>query len=224
MDYDDVVTFFHEFGHLVHFIAAGRQQWAGVSGISMEADFAEAPSQMLEEWMHSPAVLRKFARHYKTGEPIPTELVARMNRASAFGRASWVSRQNAYSAISFDIYKARPADVDLDAVCRDDEKKYGHVFPLPNTHVFASFGHLGGYSSVYYTYLLDKVIAEDFFFQFDASNPMAGETPMRYRKLVLEPGGSTSANDLVKSFLGPQNLQAFQRWMGAEFAPAAVKE
>ena len=68
MDYADVVTFFHEFGHLVHWILAGRQPWAGISGISMEGDFAEAPSQMLEEWMRSPQVLASFARHYQTGE------------------------------------------------------------------------------------------------------------------------------------------------------------
>jgi thimet oligopeptidase len=68
-------------------------------GISMESDFVEAPSQMLEEWIRSPQVLAKFARHYKTGEPIPAELVARMNRASAFGRGGWVSRQNSFSAI-----------------------------------------------------------------------------------------------------------------------------
>ena len=67
MDYDDVVTFFHEFGHLMHHILGGQQQWAGISGITMEADFVEAPSQMLEEWMHSPQVLASFAHHYKTG-------------------------------------------------------------------------------------------------------------------------------------------------------------
>ena len=61
MEYDDVVTFFHEFGHLMHRILGGQQQWAGISGITMEADFVEAPSQMLEEWMHSPQVLASFA-------------------------------------------------------------------------------------------------------------------------------------------------------------------
>jgi thimet oligopeptidase len=71
MDYDQAVSFFHEFGHLMHYILGGQQQWAGISGISMEHDFAEAPSQMLEEWMRSPQVLASFAHHYQTGEPIP---------------------------------------------------------------------------------------------------------------------------------------------------------
>jgi len=218
MDYGDVETFFHEFGHLMHHILGGQQQWAGISGITMESDFVEAPSQMLEEWIRSPQVLAKFAKHYKTGEPIPAELVTRMNRASAFGRGGWVTLQNRYTAISYDIYKGKPEDVDLDAIALADARKYTLFTPLPDIHMWASFGHLAGYSSAYYTYLWDKVIAEDFFVQFDHRNLLAGDSPMRYRRLVLEPGGSMSANDLVKNFLGrPQNMGALQKWMGEEF-------
>jgi len=218
MDYGDVETFFHEFGHLMHHILGGQQQWAGISGITMESDFVEAPSQMLEEWIRSPQVLAKFAKNYKTGEPIPAELVTRMNRASAFGRGMWVDRQNSFSAMSYDIYKTRPENVDLDQVTLYDTRQYTLFKPLPETHMWASFGHLGGYSSAYYTYLWDKVIAEDFFLQFDHKNLLAGDAPMKYRRVVLEPGGSMSANDLVKNFLGrPQNMTALQHWMAEEF-------
>jgi len=222
MNYGDAVTFFHEFGHLMHHILGGQQQWAGISGITMESDFVEAPSQMLEEWMKSPQVLATFARNYKTGEPIPPELVARMNRASAFGRANSVSLQNALSAISYDLYKDNPAQIDVDTVCPHDFRQYTLYIPIPSdAHMYASFGHLAGYSSQYYTYMWDKVIAEDFFQQFDHNNLLAGEAPMRYRRTVLEPGGSMSANDLVKNFLGrPQNTTAFQKWMEEEFQPA----
>jgi len=221
MEYGDVVTFFHEFGHLMHWILGGQQQWAGISGISMEADFGEAPSQMLEEWMRSPQVLASFAKHYKTGEPIPAELVARMNRADAYGRGNWVSQQNSFTAISYDVYKTKPENVDVDAVTTDAVKKYTLARPSPGTHFYAAFGHLGGYSSAYYTYLWDKVIAEDFFDQFDHSNLLAGPAPMRYRHTVLEPGGSMSANDLVRNFLGrEQNMNALQKWMGQEFSGA----
>jgi len=222
MDYGDVQTFFHEFGHLMHHILGGQQQWAGITGISMESDFVEAPSQMLEEWIRSPQVLAKFARHYKTGESIPAELVARMNRASAFGRGVWADRQNALTAISYDIYKTTPESVNLDKVTLDASRNYTLFTPLSETHMWASFGHLGGYSSAYYTYLWDKVIAEDFFLQFDHKNLLAGDAPMKYRRVVLEPGGSMSANDLVKDFLGrPQNMTAFQHWLGEEFDTAA---
>jgi thimet oligopeptidase len=96
----------------------------------------------------------------------------------------------------------------------------------PGTHMYASFGHLAGYSSAYYTYMWDEVIAQDFYAQFDSKDPFAGNAPMRYRHKVLEPGGSLSANDLVKAFLGrPQNTVAFKRWMSEEFAdsPARTK-
>lgn len=218
MEYDDVVTFFHEFGHLMHWVLGGQQPWAGISGISMESDFVEAPSQMLEEWMHSPQVLATFARHYLTGQPIPSAMVARMNRASAYGRAIWTATQNAYTAISYNVYKGNPDTIDPDKVEQEALRLYTPFTRTPGTHDFASFGHLGSYSSAYYTYLWDKVIAEDFFQRFDRSNLLAGPAPMRYRRAVLEPGGSVSANDLVKNFLGrSQNIQAFQLWMGEEF-------
>ena len=221
MEYADVVTFFHEFGHLMHWIVAS-QQWAGVSGLTMESDFVEAPSQMLEEWMRSPQVLASFARNYKTGEPIPAELVERMNRASAFGRGTWAMTQNEYTAVSYDLYRGNPQSTDPDAVTRQDVRRYTLLTQTPGTHMWASFTHLSGYSSAYYTYLWDKVIAEDFFMQFDKENMLAGDTPMRYRHVVLEPGGTMSANDLVKNFLGrPQNMTAFQRWMSEEFAGSA---
>ena len=221
MDYNDVVSFFHEFGHLMHHILGGqRQQWAGLSGIRMEHDFVEAPSQMLEEWMHSPQVLASFAHHYQTGEPIPAELVARMNRATAFGRAGFVAGQAALSAISHDIYRIPPKDVSLEAVTLRALRHFGPSVPLASdAHFYASFTHLAGYSSGYYTYMWDKVIAEDFFQQFDPVDPRAGDTPMRYRRAVLEPGGSVSANELVRNFLGrPQDTRAFEQWIGEEFA------
>ena len=221
MDYGDVITFFHEFGHLMHHILGGQQRWAGISGISMESDFAEIPSQMLEEWMHSPQVLANFAHHYKSGTTVPADMVARMNRASAFGRGGFVAHQNAFSAISYDLHKSRPQEVDPDALTFHDMEQYAPAVPVPSeAHFYASFPHLADpdYASSYYTYMWDLVIAQDFFRQFDKNNLLAGETAMRYRRTVLEPGGSMPANDLVKNFLGrPQNMVAFQQWLTEEF-------
>jgi Zn-dependent oligopeptidase len=224
MDYSDAVTFFHEFGHLMHHILGGQQQWAGISGISMEMDFVEAPSQMLEEWMHSPQVLATFAKNYKTGEPIPADLVTRMNRALAFGRANYVTTQVMYADISYNMYKSNPEDVDPAAVCRQAFQHFTPIKTIPESEDFyANFDHLAGYSSAYYTYMWDLVIAEDFFQQFDQQNLLAGPTPMRYRNVVLAPGGSMSANDLVKNFLGrPQNMDALKKWMNVEFSSAAA--
>jgi thimet oligopeptidase len=223
MDYDDAVTFFHEFGHLMHHILGGQQKWAGISGISMEMDFVEAPSQMLEEWMHSPQVLAKFAKNYKTGEPIPAELVEKMNRATAFGRAGDVSQQVMFAAISYNMYKSNPEDTDPNAICLNAFHRFSPLKSIPESgDFFDSFDHLAGYSSAYYTYMYDLVIAEDFFQQFNQQNLLAGDTPMRYRRTVLDPGGSVSANDLVKNFLGrPQNMDALKKWMSVEFETPA---
>jgi thimet oligopeptidase len=91
--------------------------------------------------------------------------------------------------------------------------------PVPDTHVWAGFSHLSGYSSAVYTYLWGSIIALDYYQQFDAERPFSGDTAMRYRKTVLEPGGSKPANDLVRAFLGrPQNAAALERWIQEEFA------
>jgi thimet oligopeptidase len=218
MGIEDVTTFFHEFGHLMHAILGGQQQWAGISGLTMEQDFIEAPSEMLESLIRDPHVLTSFARHFETKEPIPEELVRRMNRASAFGRARDVRSEIAFSAISYDLYKENPDSIDVDRVADEDFRRYALARVPANTHQYASFDHLANYSSAYYTYLWDQVIAEDFFAQFDYHNPLDGPVPDRYRKSVLEPGGSMPASQLVTAFLGRAQITAgFKRWMNEEF-------
>jgi Zn-dependent oligopeptidase len=225
MEYGEVTTFFHEFGHLMHWIFQGQQQWAGY-GNNLEADFVEAPSQMLEEWMHDPKVLATFALNYQTNEPIPAELVMKANRADAFGRGIWARFQLVYTSVSFDLHNMPPQETKLEQAFPDNVKKFLPYKPLDGDNQIASFTHLTGYSSAYYTYLWDKVIAEDFFSQFDRNDLLAPEVAMRYRSTVLGLTGSMPANDLVKSFLGrPQALDAFKSWMNQEFQdmPASGK-
>ncbi len=225
MQYSDVVTFFHEFGHLMHAILGGQQPWAGVSGIATEGDFVEVPSQMLEEFFRNAGLLQSFALHYQTGEPIPAELVARMNRASAFGRGNGVRSQLFYTRFSLDLHCLEPTTIDLDAIMHA-----GYTAALPYTwmegnRLYTSFTHLVGYSSNYYTYLFDKVIALDFYRQFDPKNLVEGPAALRYRKEVLEPGGSQPGETLVRNFLHrPQSLEAFQAWMNEEFAGEKVAD
>ena len=217
MEYSEVTTFFHEFGHLMHWIFQGQQQWAGY-GNNLESDFVEAPSQMLEEWMHDPKVLATFARNYQTNEPIPAELVARANRADAFGRGLWARFQLVYTSVSFDLHNMPPEQTNIGTVFPQNVKRFVPFKPLEGDNQIASFTHLTGYSSAYYTYLWDKVIAEDFFSQFNRNDLLAPEVALRYRSTVLDKTGSMPANDLVKSFLGrPQALDAFKGWMNQEF-------
>jgi thimet oligopeptidase len=217
MDYGEVTTFFHEFGHLMHWIFQGQRQWAGYGG-NLENDFVEAPSQMLEEWMHDPKVLATFAHHFQTGEPIPADLVRRANRADAFGRGLWVRRQLIYTNVSFELHNRTPDRAKLENVLVENTKRFVPYETVEGDHEIAAFGHLIGYSSAYYTYLWDKVIAEDFFNKFDRNDLLAPEVARRYRSTVLEKTGSMPANDLVRSFLGrPQAIDAFVVWMNQEF-------
>lgn len=226
MQYNEVVVFFHEFGHLMHHILGGQGEWSGEGGFNVEGDFVEAPSQMLEEMFRDQTILQSFAKDYKTGETIPADVVERMNAAGAYGRGRWMQGQLFASTYALQLHNRPPADVNLDALLREDMDRFSHYTFVDGDRMYTSFTHLTGYASNYYTYVLDKVIAIDFFSQFDKANLLDGPTAMRYRRTVLEPGASKPAAELVKDFLGrPQNIEALKSWMDVEFqapTPAAV--
>jgi thimet oligopeptidase len=223
MQYGDVVVFLHEFGHLMHHVIGGQNRFAGEGAFNIEGDFIEAPSQMLEEFFHDYGVLTTFAHQYQSGAVLPQELYARMTRADTYARASDQLRQLMYTAASLDYHTMTPATLNFDAVWQHDFERYNTSAYVSGDHFWASFTHLNGYSSNYYTYVLDKVIALDFFAQFDPKNLIGGPTGMRYRTSVLAPGGSRPAATLVHDFLGREkNLEAYKRWMLEEFQPAAT--
>jgi thimet oligopeptidase len=206
---------------MMHEVLGGRQRWAGQSGVSTEGDFVEAPSQMLEEMFHDPTILQGFAKHYQSDDVMPADLIARMNQASYYGRADWVRRQLYLSTFALEVHNRRPEDVDLDALLKAGIARFVPLQFVEGDRFYASFTHLTGYSSNYYTYLLDKVIAADFFAQFDKTKLLDGPAALRYRKTVLEPGSSKPAADLVHDFLGrPQTIDALKRWMDQEFESA----
>jgi thimet oligopeptidase len=218
LQYSDVVTYFHEFGHLMHAILGGQTEWAGISGFATEGDFIEVPSQMLEEFFRDQKLLQAFAKHYETGETLPAETIRKMKLAGAFGRADWVRAQLYYTTLSLDLHDQNPAGLDLDVVTK---KLYESLQPwtwLQGNRMYASFGHLIGYSSNYYTYAFDKVIALDFFAQFDAGDLLGCDAGGRYRKIVLEQGGSKPGREMVRDFLGrDEEFSAFSEWLNEEF-------
>jgi len=217
MTHDDVETFFHEFGHLVHALVSGRHAWIGISGISTEQDFVEAPSQMLEEWTWDPKTLQTFAKHFETNEPIPAALVTRMRRASEFGKALTVRQQMVYARLSLSIYDRDPKNVDTTAMVKELMNKYTRTPYVEGTHFQTSFGHLDGYSAVYYTYMWSLVIAKDMFSQFDRNDLLAPAVAAKYRASVLAPGGSKPAAILVADFLGrPFDDKAWENWLNRE--------
>jgi thimet oligopeptidase len=218
LQYNDVVTFFHEFGHLMHAILGGQTEWAGISGFATEGDFIEVPSQMLEEFFRDEKLLQAFAKHYETGEILPAEIIRKMKLAGAFGRADWVRAQLYYTTLSLDLHDQDPAALDLDIITR---RLYETLQPwtwIEGNRMYSSFGHLTGYSSNYYTYAFDKVIALDFFAQFDPSDLLGCDAGSRYRKTVLEQGGSKPGRQMVRDFLGrDEEFQAFSSWLNEEF-------
>jgi Zn-dependent oligopeptidase len=213
-EFSDVNTFFHEFGHLLHTMFAGHRRWCGVGGIRTEHDFVEAPSQMLEEWMRDPATLATFAKHHETGQPIPADVVKQMNRANDFGKGLQVRRQMVYADLSLSVYDRDPKQVDTTELMKGLVKAY-QPFPfVEGTHFQCAFGHLDGYSAVYYTYMWSLVIAKDMFSQFDKNDLLAPAVAKRYRDTVLARGGSAPAAKLVEDFLGrPFNFNAYQAWL-----------
>jgi thimet oligopeptidase len=213
MEHDHVVTLFHEFGHLVHHVLAGDQQWTRFSGVATEWDFVEAPSQMLEEWAWDVDVLQSFATD-SDGRPIPRDLVEKMRAAKEFGKGAYVRTQMFYAALAYQLHQQVPDDIT--ATMLELQATYDVFTPVPDTHFFASFGHLHGYGSGYYTYMWSLVIAKDLFSAFDRDDLLDTTVAHRYRDRVLAPGGSRDAADLVADFLGrPYDFTAFQAWLDA---------
>ncbi len=200
MEHSDVTTFLHEFGHLIHFLYSGHQDYAAQSMPKVQWDFVEAPSQMLEEWTWDYDTLRRFATNAE-GQPIPEALVAKMNAGRHFGEAGSWKRQIAFSAISL-AYHDRPADFDLTQLWKSEFNRYSLTPYVEGTHPYASFGHLNGYSSIYYTYVWSKAIALDLFTRFKSTGIRDPKTAMAYRTRVLDPGAVSDAGDLIKDFLG----------------------
>ncbi len=219
MEHKDVVTFFHEFGHLMHHIFGGAQRFVRFSGVATEWDFVEAPSQMLEEWAWDYEVLSKFALHHETGAVIPRELVAKMRAADEFSKGIQTRVQMFYAALSLAYYSQDPKGLNTTQTLAELQKRYSPFAYVPDTYFHLGFGHLDGYSAGYYTYMWSLVIAKDLLSAFQDKGLMHPETAARYRDEVLAKGGSADAHALIEAFLGrPYSFEAYESWLSR--APA----
>ncbi len=216
MEFSNVTTFLHEYGHLLHGIFGGTQRWLGQSGVANEWDFVEAPSQMLENWLYDYDTLARFAKD-KDGKPIPRALVEKMNKARYFNAGLGDMRQLAYSNISLQFHQ-QPVPENLGEAARYYRDKFD-IIPTPDyVEMQDSFNHLNGYSAIYYTYRWSKAIADDLFTRFEAEGLRNKDTAKAYRQMVLAPGGTRPAAELVRDFLGRDiSLDAYR----AEMAKAA---
>ncbi len=198
--HDDVVVIFHEFGHVLHH-SLSRTEFVRFAGTETEPDFMEAPSQIMEHWAWDPGVLQRFARHYRTGEPIPEELVARLVRARDLDVGIRVLRQVSLGLLDMSMHDASSVR-DLDEL----DRRAWSVIGLPyheGTFYAAGFEHLfGGYDAGYYGYLWSKVFGDDMFGRFRAEGITSPEVGAAYRREILEPGGSRDAIEMLRAFLG----------------------
>jgi thimet oligopeptidase len=206
----EIETLFHEFGHILH-ESLTRAESARFGGAETERDFVEAPSQIMQHWVWRPEVLARFARHYETGEPLPADLLERMQGSRYINvglRGAW---QVSYGSEDMAMHDS-DGPVDLDAVMRDAFAVTSLPYPEGTCSV-ASFGHLmGGYDAGYYGYLWAEVIGDDLWGRFVDEGITSPEVGMAYRRTILEPSGSRSADHMVGEFLGrPASVENYLR-------------
>jgi thimet oligopeptidase len=215
MQYSDVITFFHEFGHLLHSLFSGHGRWLYTTQSYIEWDFVEAPSELFEEWARDPATLARFARDPDTGAGIPAGLLARLRAADGLGRSVRWLRQAALAMISLRLYDRRPDGLDPTATFREVIDRYFPDRMEPGYHPTAAWGHLTGYSAFYYTYVWSLVIARDLLSPFEAKGNLADPSiATRYAEEILAPGSERPARELVRAYLGREfDFAAFERWI-----------
>ncbi len=212
LQHGEVETFWHEFGHVLH-QNLGRTQLARFSGTNTERDFVEAPSQIMQHWIWRSDVLKRFARHYETGEPIPDELVDQLVAARNLNKGLFQLRQLQYGWWDQEIH-AGP-NRDLDSIDREGSS-ISLLPPHEGTFPLASFGHLmGGYDASYYGYMWSEVFGDDMFSKFEDEGVMNPEVGMAYRREVIGKGGSLDGDEMLRNFLGREpNNEAFLRKLG----------
>ncbi len=208
LSHDEVETFFHEFGHDMATMLATTPYETLSAGFRQ--DFIEAPSQMLENWVWDPSILKQLSADDVTGEPLPAALIEKIRAARYVDDALHNTNQIAYATIDMDYHTLGPK-VDTTALYA---KVIGTMTPfsLPGgVHPEAGFGHLmGGYDAGYYGYLWSKVYAQDMFTAFAHAGLESPVVGTRYRRDILEPAREVEPDDEVHAFLGrPMSPAAF---------------
>lgn len=212
---DDVETFFHEFGHIMHQTLT-RAPYSSLSGTSVAQDFVEAPSQMLENWFWNSDILNRVSGHYlRPEEKLPKDLLEKMLAAKDFQQGAAYTKQLLYALFDMTLH-TQNEKVDVSETYNQLYREIVGQEPLTGNHFPASFGHLmGGYDAGYYGYLWSEVYAQDMFSIFPSDNLMNAEVGGKYRSIILESGSMKDALDLLKEFLGREpNTDAFFKKLG----------
>lgn len=210
--HQELVTIFHEFGHVLHEMLA-RAERLRYSGAETQFDFVEAPSQMLEHWCWEPDVLNSFARHRQTGEPMPDELLTGLIAAKTVASGVLTLSHLARTTLDLAYHSAGYAG-DSTATLAKVWAQHG-ILHIEGTHLQSGFAHLFDYDAAYYGYLWSQVMGDDMYTRFEAAGPLDPVTGADYRRTVLQPGGTVDGDQIVRDFLGREpSSAAFLREIG----------
>ncbi|KAJ1815086.1 metalloendopeptidase, partial [Coemansia sp. RSA 2598] len=224
LTHDDFETLMHELGHVFHHICS-HTRWAEFFGTSVQRDFVEAPSQMLENWAWEPSVLQRMAVHYKTGEVMPESLMNNLIAARYVNSGISNLNQVFYGLYDMKIHMSEKDDINVSELYNKLRSEISFFKSgMTKTWGVATFGHImGGYVAGYYGYLWSKVFSADMFeARFKKEGLFNEQTGIDYRKEVLLPGGSRDAEISLEKFLGrkPQNT-AFLKAIGLDSVESA---
>ncbi len=201
---DEASTLFHEFGHFLHGLFA-QGTYASLSGTNVAQDFVEMPSQMMENWAFAPDVLPTYAVHYRTGEPIPAALIAKLERAKRFNQGFATTEYLAASLLDMDWHTlTTPEEKDPMAFEAAAMERLGLIPEIEPRYRTPYFSHIfaGGYSAGYYSYVWAEVLDADAFAAFEKAGIFDPELARSYRENILEKGDSEPAMVLYERFRG----------------------
>jgi len=227
LKHGEVVTFFHELGHGIHSLVS-KVTYSQFHGTNVARDFIEAPSQMLENWTWEPKQLKALSSHYETGKSIPDDLLASLLKTKHVNSALFNLRQLQIGI--FDMACHTPSSPEI-----AKNRNYGDLYNQLRTEIMwlsdddqltvtsngnghSCIGHLlGGYDAGYYGYLYSQVYSADMYQTGFAKDPMNEEQGRRYRKMILEKGGSTDEMQMLEEFLGRKpSSDAFYKELGLQ--------
>src|SRR5881409_211111 len=226
LTHDEVRTAFHEFGHALHGMFS-NVKYPRFSGTQVPRDLVEYPSQVKEMWATWPEVLKNFAKHYKTGEPIPQALLDKVEAAEKFNQGYKTTEYLSASLLDQAWHQLNPSDVPKDAVAFETEAlhKAGVDFPpVPPRYRSFYFSHAfaGGYSAGYYSYLWSEVLDADTVEWIKQHGGLKRENGDRFRAILLSRGGSADALELFKNFVGRDlYIEPLLKRRGLDSAPGS---
>jgi len=206
ISFGDVTTMFHEFGHALHGMLSSVK-YPTLAGTNVPRDFVEFPSQFNEHWALEPTVFANYAKHYKTGAPMPAELVEKIKKSHTFNQGFETTEYLAAALLDMS-WHSLPADAptqDVEKFEKESLKKYNIDVPaVPPRYKTPYFAHIwgGGYSAGYYAYLWSEVLDDDAYYWFKEHGGMTRENGQRFREMVLSRGSTKDMAELYRAFRG----------------------